>query len=146
LGGGIAVSVAVTVGLGGGVALAMAVAVGLGGGAVGVGEGVAGAVAVGTVPTVGLATTASALEAVAVNRSSTSLGKGMAVIVGSPTPESIPGGAQPTKVSRARVTSVLSSSNLCFIPRFPYENHRLQTRGTYTLSSGTSPGRGPVPL
>jgi hypothetical protein len=130
LGFGLAVSAAVTVGLGDGVALVAEVAVGVGGAAVDVCEGVTDAVAVGAGLSVGLATAASSLEAVAVNLSGRSLGKGIAVMVGSTAPGSIPGMPQPTRVERTKVTRMLTHSSIpCFILRFPLKNYCLATKG-----------------
>ena len=82
-------------------------------------EGVADAVAVGAGLSVGLATAASSLEAVAVSLSGRSLGKGIAVIVGSPAPESIAGMPQPTRARRSRVTRMQTDRGRpCFILRF----------------------------
>jgi hypothetical protein len=124
------VSTEVTVGLGDGVALVAVVAVGVGGAAVGVCEGVADAVGAGAGLSVGLATAARSTEAVAVSLSGRSLGKGIAVTVGSTAPESVPGMPQPTRVRRTKVTKMLTNSSTPgFMLRFPLKNHCLATKG-----------------
>ena len=60
-----------------------------------------------------------------------SLGKGIAVMVGSPAPESIAGMPQPTRVRRTNVVRMLTNSTTpCFMLRFPLKNHCLATKGT----------------
>jgi hypothetical protein len=112
------------------VALEAVVAVRVGGAAVDVREGVADAVGVGAGLSVGLTTAASSAEAVAVSLSGRSLGKGIAVIVGSPAPESIAGMPQATRVRRTNVARMLTNSTTpCFMLRFPLKNHCLATKG-----------------